>query len=123
MDAPASAGAVARRPDAGQVAGKGAADRKTPAHTLSRRTRTSWAPRWLPYAQATPMALVFALFFVLPLVTTLVVSFWNYTEYSIEPAFVLSNYTDVFSGCIVGLPSLCTTFATYLSTLKFVAIV
>ncbi len=69
------------------------------------------------------MALVFTLFFVLPLVTTLVVSFWNYTEYSIEPAFVVSNYTDVFTGCIAGLPSLCTTFATYLSTLKFVAIV
>lgn len=69
------------------------------------------------------MALVFLLFFVLPLATTFVVSFWNYTEYSIEPAFVTSNYSDVFQGCVAALPGLCTTFATYLSTLKFVAIV
>ncbi|MDY8108321.1 ABC transporter permease [Fulvimarina sp. 2208YS6-2-32] len=69
------------------------------------------------------MALVFLLFFVLPLAATFVVSFWNYTEYSIVPAFVTTNYSDVFYGCAASLPSLCTTFATYLSTLKFVAIV
>ncbi|MEE2952614.1 MAG: ABC transporter permease [Pseudomonadota bacterium] len=84
---------------------------------------TSWTPRWVAYAQAAPMALVFLLFFVLPLVATFIVSFWNYTEYSIEPAFVTTNYTDVFYGCFSGGSALCTTFATYLSTLKFVAIV
>lgn len=65
------------------------------------------------------MALVFLLFFVVPLIATLVVSFWNYTEYSIEPAFTGQNYLDVFDGCVSGLPELCTTFKTYLSTLKF----
>ena len=75
--------------------------------------------RWTPYWQAAPIALAFLLFFVLPLIVTLVVSFWNYTEYSIEPAFVLDNYVEAFDQCIVGLPELCTTFKTYLSTLKF----
>jgi putative spermidine/putrescine transport system permease protein len=62
-------------------------------------------------------------FFVLPLILTVIVSFWNYTAYSIEPAFTLQNYSDVFYGCIADLPSLCVTFSTYLSTLKFVVIV
>ncbi|WP_442880138.1 ABC transporter permease [Aurantimonas sp. A2-1-M11] len=107
IDAPAKAGASPR----------------TGAVARRRAGRTSWSPRWLPYAQAAPLALVFLVFFVLPLVTTFVVSFWEYTEYSIEPAFVFTNYTDVFYGCVADLPRLCTTFATYLSTLKFVAIV
>lgn len=70
-----------------------------------------------------PLVLVLVLFFVGPLLITLVVSFWNYTEYSIEPAIVTTNYSDVFYGCIRDLPRLCVTFSTYLSTLKFCAIV
>ena len=72
-----------------------------------------------PYWQAAPLALVFALFFVLPLVLTVVVSLWRYNEYSITPALVGDNYASVFAGCVAELPSLCLTFKTYLSTLKF----
>lgn len=79
--------------------------------------------RMAAYWQAAPMALVFLFFFVLPLVVVLVVSFWRYNAYSIIPAFTPQNYTAVFNKCIVSLPSLCTTFATYLSTLKFALIV
>lgn len=75
-----------------------------------------------PYVLIAPLVGVMAFFFVLPLVLTVVVSFWNYTAYSIEPAFVTTNYQDVFYGCIEDLPQLCVTFATYLSTLKFVVI-
>ena len=75
--------------------------------------------RTLAYWQAAPMALVFGFFFLLPLAATAMVSFWEYTEYSIEPAFVLTNYSDAFDGCISSLPDLCTTFRTYLSTLFF----
>ena len=80
-------------------------------------------PRATPYWQAAPIALVFFLFFVLPLIVTLIVSFWNYTEYSIEPAFTFNNYEQIFDGCLSKLPELCTTFKTYLSTLKFCLIV
>ncbi|MBU2959125.1 ABC transporter permease [Paracoccus sp. 1_MG-2023] len=72
-----------------------------------------------PYLQAAPIALVFLIFFVLPLAATVIVSFWQYTQYSIEPALTVQNYGDVFYGCFDQLPGLCTTFRTYLSTLKF----
>ena len=73
--------------------------------------------------QAAPMAVVFAAFFLLPLAVVVTVSFWEFTQYSIEPAFIARNYLDVFDGCLGDLPRLCTTFATYLSTLKFCALV
>jgi len=82
---------------------------------LRRLTSRGAAPYW----QAAPLALVFAFFFVLPLVVMVVVSFWRYNEYSITPALVGDNYVSVFSGCVAELPSLCLTFKTYLSTLKF----
>jgi len=69
------------------------------------------------------MALVFFAFFVLPLAATIAVSFWQYTQYSIEPAVSLQNYNDIFRGCLRDLPELCTTLRTYLSTLKFCLIV
>jgi len=69
--------------------------------------------------QAAPFALLFLLFFILPLCLTVAVSFWHYDEYSLTPAFSLENYQEVFEGCIDRLPSLCVTFATYLSTLRF----
>ena len=86
------------------------------------RTRLT-GTRWTSYWQAAPMALVFLLFFVLPLIVTVIVSFWRYTEYSIEPAFTVQNYLDVFDACVSGLPTLCTTFKTYLSTLKLCFVV
>ncbi|ETW14059.1 binding-protein-dependent transport system inner membrane protein [Roseivivax marinus] len=95
-----------------------------PARTSARRRGSGRAGAVLaPYLQAAPMALVFLVFFVLPLAATIVVSFWQYTQYSIEPAFTAQNYGDVFYGCLADLPSLCTTFLTYLSTLKFCLIV
>ncbi len=72
-----------------------------------------------PYLQAGPLALVFLLFFVLPLVLTVVVSFWDYNEYEIIPAFTGQNYAEIFEGCVERLPDLCVTFKTYLSTVKF----
>ncbi len=85
--------------------------------SLTAKTRRRQA---LAYLQAAPMALVFLVFFVVPLLLTLMVSFWEYNEYEIIPAFTLQNYVDVFDGCAAG--DLCTTFRTYLSTLKFCAL-
>ena len=72
-----------------------------------------------PYFQAAPLALVFLLFLVIPLAFIVMVSFWTYENYQIQPAFTWQNYADVFDRCIVRLPTLCTTFRTYLSTLGF----
>ena len=100
----------------------------TVSGTFAKRTRERGdrlkAPsRSASYWQASPMAMVFFVFFVLPLVVTLVVSFWRYNEYSIIPAFTPQNYLAIFDNCVSGLPKLCTTFGTYLSTLKFCVMV
>jgi putative spermidine/putrescine transport system permease protein len=80
------------------------------AQTLS-KNRTSWF-------QAGPMALVFALFFVLPLAFVVMVSFWDYNEYEMIPTFTTRGYYESFEGCLTKLPELCTTLATYLKTIK-----
>ena len=41
---------------------------------------------------AAPLALVLALFLVLPICLIVVVSFWQATEFSIIPAFSFENY-------------------------------
>ncbi|WP_413992945.1 ABC transporter permease [Labrys okinawensis] len=87
------------------------------------RTSKRASSRWASYWQAAPLTIVFAIFFILPLLATFIVSFWDYTEYSMEPDFQLKNYVEVFDKCVSGLPDLCTTFKTYLSTLKFCLIV
>ena len=70
---------------------------------------------WL---QAAPMMLVFALFFLLPLLFVAIVSAWDYNEYEMIPAVSLRGYSDTFEGCIADLPNLCTILKTYLKTLK-----
>ena len=69
-----------------------------------------------------PFALVIVGFFVIPLFLVVMVSFWDYNSYSIIPDFIFTNYHDIFYGCVKGLPDLCTSLATYLSSLKFVFI-
>ncbi len=71
-----------------------------------------------PYLQAAPLAIVFALFFIVPLALVVVVSFFDYNEYEIIPAFTGQNYKEIFEGCIKALPELCLTFKTYRSTLR-----
>jgi len=77
-------------------------------------------PGWL---QALPFGLVFALFFIVPLVLVVIVSFWNYNDYEMLPAFITRSYVESFDGCLTKLPDLCTIFKTYLSTAKFCLIV
>ena len=69
-----------------------------------------------PYLLVAPMALVFLLFFVVPILLVMAVSFFDYEAYDmLIPAFSLQNYVDVFSEQV--------TWDTYLSTLKFCLIV
>ena len=68
------------------------------------------------------MALVFAFFFILPLVLVVIVSFWDYNEYEMIPAFSGRGYTDTFEGCVAQLPELCTILKTYAKTVKLCVI-
>ncbi len=65
-----------------------------------------------PYLQALPLTLVFAAFFLAPIVLVVIVSFFDYQTYQILiPDFVLTNYQDVFGSRV--------TYQTYMNTLKF----
>ena len=81
-------------------------------------------PAWV---QALPLAAVFAIFFVVPLFLTVMVSFWNYNAYEILPDFTARNYLEAFEGCLDRLlttsPELCTTLKTYLTTLRIASMV
>ncbi|RFB79438.1 ABC transporter permease [Methylovirgula sp. 4M-Z18] len=82
--------------------------------------RTSGVPARL---QALPFALVFLLFFIVPLALVVLVSFWDYNDYAILPHFTFRSYTETFEGCYDQLPNLCTILKTYVSTVKFCFIV
>jgi putative spermidine/putrescine transport system permease protein len=82
------------------------------AATLPRTLSAAW--------QASPYSLVFVLFFLIPLGLIVMVSFWNFNEYEIIPAFTLRNYFSIFEGCssLNEYGDLCVTFKTYMSTLR-----
>jgi putative spermidine/putrescine transport system permease protein len=65
--------------------------------------------------QAAPLAAILAVFLLVPIITLIVVSFFDYDSVQIIPGFVLTNYHDVLLSA--------TTWWTYLETLKFTAIV
>ncbi len=81
------------------------------------------SPSFISWLQAGPMMLVFLAFFLIPLVFVVIVSFWDYNEYQLLPAFSGRGYTDTFEGCIEQLPDLCTIGRTYVKTLKLCVMV
>ncbi len=83
-------------------------------------TTSRGLPAW---AQATPLALVFAVFFIVPLALVVLVSFWDYNDYEIVPSLTTRSYSETFEGCLAQLPDLCTILRTYVSTVKFCLIV
>ena len=84
-----------------------------PAKALGRSLGAWW--------QALPLTAVFVLFFLIPLALILMVSFWDFNEYELLPAFTFKNYISVFEGCgaLSDSGEMCTTFKTYVSTFKF----
>jgi len=89
-------------------------------------TRAVFSPDGAPLAgrslsawwQATPLTLVFVLFFLVPLALILMVSFWDFNEYELLPDFTFKHYLAIFEGCS-NTDEMCVTFKTYLSTFKF----
>ncbi|MDM0111719.1 ABC transporter permease [Variovorax sp. J22R133] len=92
----------------------------TSAHTASLPTHTVKA-----WWQAAPFALVFLLFFLIPLALIAMVSLWNFNEYELIPAISLRNYFSIFEGCshLTDNGDFCVTLSTYISTLKFCLLV
>lgn len=83
---------------------------------------TGKVPRSMPstqrlasYLQATPLLLILGFFFVLPILTIVVVSFWDYDFAGLYPDFLTMNYADTLGSWV--------TWKTYLNTLKFTVLV
>jgi len=74
---------------------------------ISASERTSWL-------LVSPLVLILAFFLVLPILTIVVVSFWNYNEFTFFPDFVFDNYVYLLTSPV--------TLATYLKTLKFMVL-
>ncbi|HTW51496.1 MAG TPA: ABC transporter permease [Stellaceae bacterium] len=69
----------------------------------------------VPYLQALPLSAVFVVFFAVPMVLVVVVSFFDYETYQLLiPGFTLENYREVFSESV--------TYRTYWITIEFCAI-
>jgi putative spermidine/putrescine transport system permease protein len=70
------------------------------------RDSTGKAPGWgvtlmrnrhfVGWLQAAPLSLILIGFLILPIITIVIVSFWQATEFSIIPAFSLENYEFLF---------------------------
>ena len=65
----------------------------------------------MAFLQISPLLLTLGFFFVGPIVVILVVSFWDYTEFSLVPDFVFTNYVELFESSV--------TYIIYLKTIKF----
>src|SRR5262249_10140998 len=75
----------------------------------------SISPRLAPYLQVAPLTLVLLVFFGVPLVFVIVVSFFGFDDVGIIPRFYLGNYVDVSSSAH--------TLRLYAKTIEFAAIV
>lgn len=74
---------------------------------ISASERTSWL-------LVSPLVLILAFFLVLPILTIVVVSFWNYNEFTFFPDFILDNYAYLLTSQV--------TLSVYLKTLKFMVL-
>lgn len=54
------------------------------------------------------------MFLIGPIVIIFIVSFWDYTEFSLVPDFIFTNYIELFESSV--------TYSIYLNTLKFAAL-
>ena len=90
----------------------------SPAVSAHAATTASPGQALAAWWQALPLTAVFVLFFLVPLALIGMVSFWDFNEYELLPAFTVKNYISIFEGC-GNTAEMCTTFKTYLSTFKF----
>ena len=69
---------------------------------------------WITYLQVAPLALVFLLFLVVPILTIVVVSFFDYNTTQIIPDFLIQNYEELLLSPV--------TWRTYAQTVEFAVI-
>jgi putative spermidine/putrescine transport system permease protein len=73
------------------------------------------SPRLAPYLQVAPLTAVLLVFLGIPLAVVVAVSFFDYDDFDVRPAFILRNYLELFSSRL--------TYALYLKTIAYAAVV
>ena len=71
--------------------------------------------RMVSYLQVTPLSLVLLVFMGIPLAMILSVSFFDYTEFDLIPAFTFDNYIELIQSKL--------TYSLYWNTIKYAAMV
>jgi len=69
----------------------------------------------VPYLQVAPLTAVLLVFLGIPLAVVVAVSFFDYDDFAVRPAFMLRNYLELFGSSL--------TYTLYLKTLTYAAIV
>jgi ABC-type spermidine/putrescine transport system permease subunit II len=69
----------------------------------------------VPYLQVAPLTMVLLVFLGVPLAVVVAVSFFDYDDFTVSPAFLVRNYLELFGS---GL-----TYRLYLNTLQYAAVV
>ena len=72
-------------------------------------------PKVIPYLQIAPLTAVLLIFLGIPLVLVVVVSFFDYDDFDMQPAFILRNYLDLFGSSL--------TYTLYAKTIQYAVIV
>jgi ABC-type spermidine/putrescine transport system permease subunit II len=75
---------------------------------------TRWS-RLVPYLQVAPLTMALLVFLGVPLAVVVAVSFFDYDDFTVSPAFLARNYLELFGS---GL-----TYRLYLNTLQYAAVV
>ena len=73
------------------------------------------SPKLASLLQVAPLSLVLLLFFGVPMLVVLAVSFFDFNQFEVVPAFILDNYIELFRSDL--------TLRLYLTSLKYAAIV
>jgi len=71
--------------------------------------------RWTAYLQVAPLAVVLLVFLGLPLLVVVAVSFFDYDDFDVQPAFLLRNYQELLGSRL--------TYTLYLKTLEYAVVV
>jgi putative spermidine/putrescine transport system permease protein len=60
----------------------------------------SWVASWL---QVAPVALILVLFFGLPMLVVVAVSFFDYGQGRLYPTFIFDNYLEIFASSLTAM--------------------
>ncbi|TXL74803.1 ABC transporter permease [Vineibacter terrae] len=102
-------------PKQGNSVSVGSVAQEAPAAAPRVAARRAGVAAWAPYLQVTPLTALFLLFLAVPIVTIVVVSFWDYDTVRVIPDMLLTNYRELLESPV--------TWRTYGNTLRYATMV